>query len=137
MKLFSDKAFIRIFFISAIWNFSASIPGFAFPRIMIPIVFGPSASDLILNNTYAYIGFHFTMFSVLLFALGYYIVYLDITKNHGIVLLGAIGKFFFFSYYTYEYLRGNATLFLLSMVTVDMIFGFIFLHFLWLKRSKV
>lgn len=126
----SDKTYSLIFLIGAIWNWSASIPGAVMPKMMIPMIFGSAAVDMILNNTYAYIGYNFTMFSICQLGLGYFIVSRDLKKNYGIVVLGTIGKFFFFGYLAYHFLLGNVTPFMLSMVIVDLIFGILFLFFL-------
>lgn len=99
------------------------------------IMAGPT-SDMNLSDTgvFYYNGF---MFSVMLFGIGYFIVGLDITRNHGIVLMSIIAKTLVFISFTIYYVMGVVTPFQLIVGAIDMATAFLFLEFLiWNKKQR-
>src|SRR5208283_3830281 len=91
------------FLISAIWNLYFSISAIFFPEYTLKLAYGEEVASAIFNNYYTYTFYNFQSAAILVFGIGYYIVSRDVSKNHGIVLLGIIGKLFFFIYYTIMY----------------------------------
>jgi hypothetical protein len=134
MKRFTDNSFRNMFIAAALWNAGVSIPAIAAPGFLIPMIFGESARDALISNTYGYIAFNCTMFSVFLFGIGYYIVSRDITRNRGIVYLGIILKSFFFFYMTYHFILGNVTFMMQGVVAGDLLF--VILFFIFLHQTK-
>jgi len=72
---------------------------------------------------------------VTLFGVGYALVGLDLARNHTIILLGAVGKTIFFLAVLYFYARGEINLFLVAVLTGDMIQVGLFVEFLLRMRS--
>ncbi len=136
MKEFSDKTYSRMFLVSAIWNLYFSISALFLPKLNLTLCYGEEVASGILNNFYSYMLYNFQGAAILIFGFGYYIVSRDVTKNHGIVLMGIIGKLFFFGYYTYMYVTMHATIVPFLAVTGDFIFSLLFAYFLAQKRIE-
>jgi hypothetical protein len=79
--------------------------------------------------------YNFQGATILIFGFGYYLVSRDVNKNHGIVIMGIIGKLFFFVYYTYMYFTMHATIVAFLAVIGDLIFSILFAYFLVQKRK--
>jgi hypothetical protein len=136
MKQFSDKAYSRFFLVSAIWNFYFSISALAMREFNIKVAFGEEAVSAVTGNFFATTFYNFMFAAVLVFGIGYYIVSRDVTRNHGIVLLGIIGKLCFFVYYGVMYIQSQCTIVAMLSVTGDFIFALLFAYFLVQKRQK-
>lgn len=74
--------------------------------------------------------YQFSLMLVILFALGYLIVGLNIEKNHGIVLLTIIGKLWVFIFVTLFYLQGIFPFIVFIVGISDLIFAFLYIEFL-------
>jgi hypothetical protein len=136
MKL-SRQFFQRMFFVSALWNFSASIPGMLFPELSMKLFFGAAMdTSLLLGNYYAYSMYLFWWGAVLLFGIGYYQVSRDIERNRGIVWMAIIGKLCFFAFFVASYCAGKATVLALLGGCGDFVFTVLFLIFLWQTRKE-
>jgi hypothetical protein len=70
------------------------------------------------------------------FGLGYYWVSCDLSKNHDLVRLGAMGKLLVFVVFFGHLIPGNITLRLVLPSLVDLLFGILFLEFLARFKSK-
>jgi hypothetical protein len=70
------------------------------------------------------------------FGLGYYWVSRDLSTNHDLVRLGAIGKPLVFLVFFGNLLMGNISLRLALPSLVDLVFGILFLEFLLWSRRK-
>jgi hypothetical protein len=136
MKQFSDRAYSRMFLVSAIWNLYLSLGSIFMPELSVKLGFGADAVPTILNNYYTYTFYNFMSASVLVFGIGYYIVSRDVNKNHGIVLIGIIGKLVFFVYYTIAYFTSHCTVLMFLAVLGDFIFSIMFIYFLVQKRKS-
>ena len=135
MQEFSDKVYSRMFLISAIWNLYFSITALLLPKLNLTLCYGEEVASGILNNFYSYMLYNFQGAAILVFGIGYYIVSRDVSKNHGIVVIGIIGKLFFFVYYTYMYFITRATIVPFLAVIGDFIFSILFAYFLVQKRK--
>lgn len=71
---------------------------------------------------------------VLIFGIGYYFVSKDIHSNHGIVKIGILGKAGVFIIFMTDFIWGAGTLFTTLIATADLLFGFLFLEFLYAYR---
>jgi hypothetical protein len=135
MKQFSDKFYSRMFLISAIWNFYFSLSGLLLPQLNLKLCYGEEVAIDIMNNFYSYTLYNFQQSSILLVGIGYYIVSRNVNKNHGLVLLGIIGKLFFFVYFSYMYFTMRTTTVSFLAVIGDFIFSILFAYFLVQKRK--
>jgi hypothetical protein len=112
----------RLFLVGAIWNWSAAAV-FAFGyKILFPL-FGMA---LPLYPVF------FLMFLGLAFVLGigYFWVSNDIHKNHDIVRMGIIGKFFVFAALMWAWISGQIPLILTGAGVVDLVFAVLYAEFL-------
>ena len=73
---------------------------------------------------------HFYFGFVAIFGIGYYLVYRDINKNHGIVILGIMEKFLVFIIAIIYFILGDINLISLLLVSIDLLYGGLFLEFL-------
>jgi hypothetical protein len=70
------------------------------------------------------------MFAVIIFGIGYLIVGLNIDQNHGIVLMGIIGKLLVFVFFTIHYINGAIASLQLIIAIGDLIYAILFIEFL-------
>jgi hypothetical protein len=70
------------------------------------------------------------------FGLGYYWASRDLSKNHDLVRLGAMGKLLVFVVFFGHLILRNITLRLVLPSLVDLLFGILFLEFLARFKSK-
>ena len=121
-----------LFLIAGIWNLGAGILcwiGSVFMPDMFFKMFGmPSPASLF--------PFHAMFWLILAFGIGYIIVSRDITKNHGIILIGMLAKILFFIDCIITLSLKEANIMLLGTGIVDLIFAILFIEFL-LKTKKV
>jgi len=114
-----------LFLISAIWNF---IIGLVF------IVLSPLADSLVpmfgMEVPPSLVFYHSFFGFVIVFGIGFYLVARDINKNHGIVVLGAIEKFYVFILFLIYFVLGYSNFLPILFVIVDLIFGCLFVEFL-------
>jgi len=117
--------FYRYLFISgAIWNFV--IAG----TLLFKSFFGFSPFP-----DAALMYFQGFLMAVLLFGAGYFMVGLNINKNHGIVWLGAIGKILVFIFLVVYYFMGHIKFYLVLVGIGDLIFAILFIIFLIKYKS--
>jgi hypothetical protein len=117
-----------LFYIAAAYNIMAAAVALIAPRFHTASFFGPDTAfegSVALLNTQAF------WVSVLLFGLGYLMVARDPSKNHGIVLLAAVGKTYVFVIWAWHYAQGSMTAFALLGGVGDLIFAGTFAVFLW------
>lgn len=132
MKTFTDDQYATFFKMAAIYNFIAAAGFLLLPDFGSMMFLKKGA----LENFYAHMFYNFTWAFVFIFGIGYYIVGLDVDKNHGIVLIGIIGKLFFYVYFLYLFTISRSTLFSVAGVTGDLLFSVAFAYFLFQKKKK-
>ena len=71
-----------------------------------------------------------TLFLVIVLGIGYFIVSKDITKNHGIVIIGIIAKLGFFTICLIYFILGDIGILTLLLASVDIAFSLLFIEFL-------
>lgn len=135
MKQLSDNVYSRIFLVAAIWNLYFSITAIVMRDFNMQVFFGGDAVSLMNGNYYATVFYNLMWAAVLVFGIGFYIVSRDVNKNHGIVLLGIIGKLCFLVYYAVMYAASKCTIWGLLGVVADNIFALVFVYFLLQKRQ--
>lgn len=131
MRKFTDEFYGKLFLIAAVYNFIASLFFLGFPGFSAKLMLQVGA----LNDFYAHTFYNFTWGLVFVFGVGYFIVSLDVNKNHGVVVTGILGKLLFYFYFLYLFLNSKCTLFGMAGVSGDLLFSFLFGYFLYDKRK--
>ncbi len=80
--------------------------------------------------------FHLFFGYIFIFGIGYLIVYQDITKNKGIVVLGISEKFLTFIGSLIYFVLGDINLLALLLVVTDLVYGCLFIEFLLNFRTE-
>jgi hypothetical protein len=121
-----------LFLIGGIWNIGAAIScwiGSIFIPSLFFKMFGmPSPASLF--------PFHAMFWFIMTFGIGYIMVSRDISKNHGVILIGMLGKIIFFIDCLTTLLLKEANIMLLFTGIVDLVFAILFIDFL-LKSKKL
>ena len=123
----SKSAYYKsLFFIGGLWNLGGAIPSWLGAIYVPDFAFG-SVGMAVPGVLFPYLA----MYSfIITFGIGYIIVSRDIAKNHGIVVLGIIGKTLFFVQCAIAFASNEANLLLLLTGIVDVVFAALFLEFL-------
>ena len=119
------KYYKHLFLIGAIWNFIVGgvfIVSSPLVESLIPMFGMELPPSLIFYQTFS--GY------VIIFGIGFYFVARDINKNHAIVVLGAIEKFFVFLLFLIYFILGYSNFLPILFIIVDLIFGCLFVEFL-------
>ena len=74
--------------------------------------------------------FQTSLLAVIVMGIGYFMVGANLDKNHGIVIMGIIGKVLVFILTLTYYFLGVLNIEYVIIGTVDLIFAFLFLEFL-------
>jgi len=75
------------------------------------------------------------LYFVCVFGFGYYLVAKDIDNNHGLVILGILGKVGVFVIFMADYLWGAGDITQTLIGGVDLLFAFLFVEFLYTYRQ--
>lgn len=115
-----------LFFIAGLWNLGGAIPSWLGAVFVPDLAFGNLGitPPAVLFPYLAMYAFIFT------FGIGYIIVSRDIAKNHGIVVLGIVGKTLFFIHCVIAFVLKEANVMLLLTGIGDMVFVGLFVEFL-------
>lgn len=116
----SDLDLVRwrlVFIAAAGWNLAGGLPGYLLPQEMFQHLFGVAISDPLMLSIY-----RGAWGTALLYFFGYLIVAYNPKKHTGIVMLGALGKFFFIWNLLGLYLAGKTTDFALVVIAGDSLF---------------
>ena len=70
------------------------------------------------------------LFLIIVFGTGYFIVSKDITKNHGIVIIGIIAKLGIFTIFLIYFIKGDIGILVFLLASVDIAFPILFMEFL-------
>nr|MDO8110493.1 hypothetical protein [Candidatus Sigynarchaeota archaeon] len=122
----------KMFFIGGIWNLAASL------SIWIMALSGPAAYVLFgMGVPPTMFFFHAMIWFVVAFGVGYFIVSKDITKNHGIALIGAFAKIAFFIDCIVTVALMEAGPIIIMFGAVDLLFAVLYIEFLlWTKKGN-
>jgi hypothetical protein len=117
-----------LFALGAAWNIVIGLSVLLAPLSSLGLLYGhePSADDQLLsmlNRDFAY--------CVLIFGLGYGIVAIDPSQNHGLIWLGIIGKLGVVAVLGQRWLTEVATAWVLPAAAGDLAFAVLFACFLW------
>jgi len=122
-----ERRWQRIFRVAAWWNVLVGAGGLIAPRWGIELFYGANAvsDDLIARLAWG----DFSV-CVLLFGVGYFIVARDVRKNHGLVVLGVLGKAGVLVSFPLRFFAGEATGWILIPAAVDGTMAMLFVVFL-------
>ena len=126
------KKYRLLFYVAAFWNISAAAVALLAPEYHAQTFFGSPASAL---DPVSAVDTQIFWVSVLFFGVGYWIVARDPTKNHGLVLIAALGKAFVGVRWIIAYADGIVLPFALVGAIGDIIFAGLFAVFLSRVRS--
>lgn len=122
----------KLFFIGGLWNIVIAVPAWI-GMILVPefaaSLFGLAPPTIL----YPY---HAMLWFVVCFGVGYIIVSRDITKNHGIVVIGILAKSLYFIDCVITISLKQANVLLLLIGIGDLIFAGLFWEFLYTSRKK-
>ena len=112
-----------MFLIAALWNWVLAIGFITLSRIDINLflTFG-----LDIPNTMLW--FDAFMGMVFVFGFGFYIVSRNMNENHGLILLACVEKVTVFVIPVFWFFFGQASIWVVGFVTVDLIFGILFME---------
>lgn len=123
------KTFYKyLFLLTAIWNFLVSLP-FMFLYETFAVNWG-----LIVPNTPIWIELFLAI--VFIMGIGYFLIYRDISKNHGLVFIGILTKVTVFIVFLYFLITGLINVILFSMSIVDLVTACLMIEFL-LNYKKI
>ncbi|MFZ1862998.1 MAG: hypothetical protein WAU39_02145 [Polyangiales bacterium] len=129
-----DKPLSTMFFVAALWNFAAALPGLISYEWQFKLLFGDEAYT---GDFHQALLFRSFALSVLLFGIGYYLVSRDISQNRGIVWLGAVGKILVFVFFTVAFLGEQVTTLAWTVSIGDLLWALAFLWFLHRTKDQV
>lgn len=122
----------KLFLTAGIWNLAAGLLCWLESIIMPDLFFKMFAMPL----PSSLFPFHAMFWFILAFGIGYIIVSRDITKNHGILTIGILGKILFFIDCIITLILKEANFMLVATGVIDLIFAVLFIEFL-LKSRKM
>jgi len=121
-----------MFLIAALWNWTLGAAFFILPRIDVGYF---TATGLVIPNTLLW--FDSFVGLVFVFGLGFYFVSQNMMENHGLIKMAVFEKSWVFLAGIGWFFLGQASFLVVLFVTVDLIFGFLFLeHLLAIRKMK-
>ena len=114
-----------LFLLASIWNWAVSISLLTLSLLTPEII-----SDFGVEIPPSLVFLQMLFVLVGIFGVGFFIVYLDNTTNHGIVQMSVIEKISFFLVFLVYFIIGDVGILVLLLVIVDLIFGLLFIEFL-------
>lgn len=118
----------KMFLTAALFNFAVSIPVITMTRWTYVLSFVEESGVASSNALRLWSDFGFAVFFI---GVGYYLVYRDVAKNHGIVWLGIISKLFDVIVLSCRFLMNVANGIVLIPAAIDSLFIILFAWFLY------
>ena len=117
-----ENYYRKMFFVSALWNWLATIPLFFGYKMLFPVY------DMALPRYPVFL----LLFSGLcfVFGIGYYWVSRDLSQNHDIVRLGILGKLLVFVAFLWAAITGQIHILWVGAGIVDLVFAILYMEFL-------
>ena len=114
-----------LFLIGAIWNIVLGVI-YIFTSLLLEEPF-----EMVGLETPSSLIFYYLFFGiVMIYGVGYYLVSTNLDKNHGIVLMGILGKLWVFCISCYYFLVGDFNFFGMTPSIGDLFFSILFVEFL-------
>ena len=124
------KYYKKLFLSAAIWNWIVGLTllmlSFINPKIL-PL-FGVETPPSLVFMQMLFI-------LVIVFGIGLFIVYQDLDKNKGIVIMSIIEKVSFFVVFLIYFILGDVNFLVLLLNFIDLIFGILFIEFIINTKS--
>ena len=114
-----------LFLVGAIWNIVLGVI-----YILTSLLLEGSFEIAGLEEPPSLVFYHLFFGIVIIYGIGYYLVSINLDQNHGIVLMGILGKFWVFFLSGFYYLAGDFNLFGIVPSIGDLIFALLFIEFL-------
>ena len=130
--LFDPGRYRALFYLAGAWNLSAAAVALGFPEFHAEMLYGGSDS---VSSPGAIINARIVWISVAFFGVGYLIVARDPRKNHGLVLIAALGKASVGALWLWGYQAHVVAGLGLAGALGDLIFAGLFAAFLFRARS--
>lgn len=122
-----------MFLTAALWNWILGIAFFVLPRIDIGYF---TATGLVVPNTFLW--FDSFLGLVFIFGIGFFLVSRNMMENHGIIKMALFEKSWVFIAGVGWFFLGQASTLVVFFVTVDLIFGLLFLEdLITIKKLKL
>ena len=112
-----------MFTAAALWNWALAFGFLALSRIDINLFL---AFGLDVPNTMLW--FDSFMGLVFVFGVGFYLVSKNVKENHGLIQMACIEKILVFIIPLFWFFLGQASIWVVGFVAVDLIFGFLFIE---------
>jgi len=124
------KYYTNMFLCAAIWNWMVGLSllllSFVMPELF--LFFGVE-----IPPSLVFVQMLFVL--IVIFGFGFFFVHLNVDENHGIVQMSALEKLMFFLVFFIYFIIGDVNIFVLLLNIVDLIFGMLFIEFLWCEKS--
>jgi hypothetical protein len=121
-----------MFTIAAIWNWVLAVTFLILPRIDINNFY--IAGDTIPPTLLWFDGFMGLVFA---FGIGFYYVSRNIRENHGLIVAASFEKVYVFLIGLVYYLLSQASIWVVAVVTGDLVFGMLFIEDIHAIRKMV
>ena len=120
-----DSYYKNLFIFGAVWNIFVGVACILASLILFDIskLFGMATPPSLM-------WLHLYFIYVSIFGIGFYIVSNDITKNHGVVILGILEKLAIFIVALIYCIIGHINIVAVLLVSVDLVLACLFLEFL-------
>ncbi len=112
-----------LFLIAALWNWTLAIAFFVLSRIDVGYF---AAFGLEIPNTLLW--FDSLMGLIFVFGIGFFFVSQNMMENHGLIMMAVFEKTWFFLACVAWFFLGQASLWVVLVVTIDSIFGILFIE---------
>ncbi|HUX98506.1 MAG TPA: hypothetical protein VMV49_03015 [Candidatus Deferrimicrobium sp.] len=137
IDLDKTRYYRKLFLIGAIWNWFVAILLLLISLFMIDL----AASLLGMEIPPSLIWIHLIIGLIFAYGVGYYIIARDLTKNHGLVIIGIMEKYLFFIIFLIYYIFGDININAVLLVVPDFIFGCLYLEFIFdykkIQKEKI
>jgi hypothetical protein len=130
----NSSSYQKLFLLAAIWNLIAGGGMIFMPEFQFQLLFNNNLSE---DQFYTKLLFSCFGYSVLLFGLGYYLVSRDIQKNHGVVVIGILGKILVFTTFLLAFIAEKVSMIGFLTAFGDLIWAFAFIFFLFQRKKLV
>jgi hypothetical protein len=112
-----------MFLLAALWNWILGAAFFVLPRIDVGYF---AVTGLVIPNTFLW--FDSFVGLVFVFGLGFYFVSQNMMENHGLIKMAVFEKSWVFIAGVAWFFLGQASILVVLFVTVDLIFGLLFIE---------
>ena len=125
-----EKYYKLMFLIGSLWNIMGGVLLFVL-SFTIPSVFTIAATP----TPPTLLFYHAMVGMIITYGIGYFIVSRNITKNHGIIVIGSIAKLIFFLATVVFFFMGDVNFNIVTIGLGDLFFVILFVEFLINKKK--